>query len=117
MPSIIGRQIEVVRGKGSYVTTASGQRLLDATAGLWHANVGHGRIELAQAAYDQMARLETYHVFGRFVNDAALALTERLALYALFDDARVILSSGGSDAVDVACKLARRHWQLEGKTS
>ena len=117
MPSVIGRQIEVVRGEGSYVTTASGQRLLDATAGLWHANVGHGRIELAQAAYDQMARLETYHVFGRFVNDAALALAERLAHYSPFADAKVILSSGGSDAVDVACKLARRHWQLEGRTS
>lgn len=117
MPSVIGRQIEVVRGEGSYVTTASGQRLLDATAGLWHANVGHGRIELAQAAYDQMVRLETYHVFGRFVNDAALALAERLARYSPFADAKVILSSGGSDAVDVACKLARRHWQLEGRTS
>jgi adenosylmethionine-8-amino-7-oxononanoate aminotransferase len=116
MPSIIGRQIEIVRGEGAYVTTSSGQRLLDATAGLWHANVGHGRKELAQVAYDQMTRLETYHVFGRFVNDAALALAERVAKYAPFLDARVILTSGGSDSVDSACKLARRHWQLEGKT-
>jgi adenosylmethionine-8-amino-7-oxononanoate aminotransferase len=116
MPSVLGRQIEIVRGEGSYVTTSSGQRLLDATAGLWHANVGHGRQELAQAAFDQMTRLETYHVFGRFVNDAALALADRVAEYAPFLDARVILTSGGSDSVDSACKLARRHWQLEGKT-
>jgi adenosylmethionine-8-amino-7-oxononanoate aminotransferase len=116
MPSVLGRQIEIVRGEGSYVTTSSGQRLLDATAGLWHANVGHGRQELAQAAFDQMTRLETYHVFGRFVNDAALALADRVAEYAPFLDARVILTSGGSDSVDSACKLARRHWQLEDKT-
>lgn len=117
MPTVLGRQIEIVGGDGSYVTTASGQRLLDATAGLWHANIGHGREELARAAYDQMRRLETYHIFGRFVNDAALALADRLAAYAPFADARVILTSGGSDSVDSACKLARRHWQLEGRTT
>lgn len=117
MPSVLGRQIEIVSGDGSYVTTASGQRLLDGTAGLWHANIGHGREELARAAYDQIRKLETYHVFGRFVNDAALALADRVAAFSPFADARVILTSGGSDSVDNACKLARRHWQIEGQTS
>ncbi len=117
MPSVIGRQIEIVRGEGSYVITSSGQRLLDATAGLWHANIGHGREELARAAYEQMTRLETYHIFGRFVNDAAVSLAERVAPFAPFADAKVIFASGGGDAVDIACKLARRHWQLEGKTT
>lgn len=117
MPSVMGNQIEIVGGDGAYVTTAQGDRLLDATAALWYANVGHGRRELADAAHAQMLRLETYHVFGRFVNDAALALADRIAGFAPFSDARVILTSGGSDSVDTACKLARRHWQLEGKTS
>jgi adenosylmethionine-8-amino-7-oxononanoate aminotransferase len=117
MPSVLGRQIEVVEGDGAYVTTASGDRLLDSTAGLWHANVGHGRKELAEAAYNQMRKLETYHVFGRFVNDAALALAERVAQLAPFQNAKVILTSGGSDSVDNACKLARRHWQIEGRSS
>ncbi|CAB4806494.1 unannotated protein [freshwater metagenome] len=117
MPTVLGQEIEIVGGDGSYVTTATGQRLLDATAGLWHANIGHGREELARAAYDQMKRLETYHVFGRFVNDTALGLADRLAAYSPFADAKVILTSGGSDSVDTACKLARRHWQLEGRTS
>jgi adenosylmethionine-8-amino-7-oxononanoate aminotransferase len=117
MPSVLGRQIVVVEGDGAYVTTASGDRLLDATAGLWHANVGHGRKELAEAAYSQMRKLETYHVFGRFVNDAALSLAERVAQLAPFENAKVILTSGGSDSVDNACKLARRHWQLEGRGS
>lgn len=117
MPSVLQRRVEIVGGDGAYVTTAAGERLLDATAGLWHANVGHGREELARAAYDQISRLETYHVFGRFANDAALRLADRVAGYAPFADARVIFGSGGSDAVDTACKLARRHWQLEGKPS
>lgn len=117
MPSVIGRQVEIVSGSGAYVTTSEGKRLLDATAGLWHANIGHGREELARAAFAQMTRLETYHVFGRFANDAALRLADRVAGYAPFADARVIFTSGGSDSVDAACKLARRHWQLEGKES
>lgn len=117
MPSVIGHQIEIVSGDGAYVTTSTGRRLLDATAGLWHANIGHGREEVAQAAHAQMSRLETYHVFGRFANDRALALAERVAGFAPFEDARVIFTSGGSDAVDVACKLARRHWQARGRST
>jgi len=89
--------------------------MLDATAGLWHANVGHGRESIARAAYEQMCRLETYHLFGRFANEPALALADRLAAMAPVAGSKVFLTSGGSDAVDLACKLARRHWQLAGR--
>lgn len=115
IPSVLGRQLVVSRGEGSYVFTTDGRRLFDGTAGLWHANVGHARPELAEAAYDQMTRLETYHVFGRYLNDRAVELAERLADMSPVEDPKVILNSGGSDAIDVACKLARRHWQREGK--
>ena len=64
-----------------------------------------------------MKRLETYHIFARFTNDKALALGERLAEISPIDRSKVILNSGGSDAIDVACKLARRHWQREGRAS
>ena len=92
-----------------------GQRLLDATASLWHANIGHGRARLARAAYEQMRKLETYHTFGRFANEPALRLADRLVEIGPIPGAKVMLTSGGSDSVDLACKLARRHWQLEGR--
>ncbi|MFE4425158.1 aspartate aminotransferase family protein [Streptomyces sp. NPDC056817] len=114
MPSVLGRQLVVERAEGCYLFTRDGRRLFDGTAGLWHANVGHSRPELAEAAYRQMQQLETYHIFGRYVNDRALELGERLAALSPITDAKVILNSGGSDAIDVACKLARRHWQREG---
>jgi adenosylmethionine-8-amino-7-oxononanoate aminotransferase len=117
MPSVLGRQLVIDRGEGSYVFTTDGRRLFDGTAGLWHANVGHAHPALAKAAYEQMAKLETYHIFARFTNDKALELGERLAALAPIDRAKVILNSGGSDAIDVACKLARRHWQREGRGS
>ena len=116
-PTVLGRQLVVERGEGSWLYTIDGRRLFDGTAGLWHANVGHGRPELAQAAYDQMRQLETFHIFARYANDKALELGEVLAEISPIDRAKLILNSGGSDAIDVACKLARRHWQREGRGS
>lgn len=115
MPTVRERRYVVTRGEGAYIETDDGLRLLDATAGLWHANIGHGRAELADVAAEQMRRLETYHVFGRFANDVALELADRLAGLSPIPDAKVILTSGGSDSIDAACKLARRHWQEEGR--
>ncbi|MFD1211019.1 aspartate aminotransferase family protein [Arthrobacter sp. GCM10027362] len=117
MPSVLPRRIVITEGKGAYVTTSEGQRLLDATAGLWHANIGHGRESVAKAAYDQLCKLETYHVFGRFANDVALSLADRVVAMGPIPNAKMIFNSGGSDSVDAACKIARRHWQLEGKAT
>lgn len=116
-PSVLGRQLVIDRGVGSYVFTTDGQKLFDGTAGLWHANIGHAHPELAQVAFDQMRRLETYHIFARFTNDKALALGERLAALSPIQRSKVILNSGGADSIDVACKLARRHWQREGRAT
>lgn len=115
LPSVLGRQLVIERGEGSYLHTADGQRLFDGTAGLWHANIGHSHPALAEAARAQMLTLETYHIFARFVNDQAISLAERLAGLSPIPDPKVILNSGGSDAIDVACKLARRHWQRDGR--
>lgn len=115
MPSVLGRQLTITRGEGNYVFTSEGQRLFDGTAGLWHANIGHGRAEMAEVAAEQMRTLETYHVFGRYLNDRAVELAERVRDLSPVDDAKVILNSGGSDSIDVALKLARRYWQLRGR--
>jgi adenosylmethionine-8-amino-7-oxononanoate aminotransferase len=115
MPSARAKRLVITGGDGAWLTTSTGQRLLDAPASLWHANVGHGRERIARAAYEQMRKLETYHTFGRFVNEPALRLADRLVALGPVPDAKVMLTSGGSDSVDLACKLARRHWQLEGR--
>ncbi|MDL0433873.1 aminotransferase class III-fold pyridoxal phosphate-dependent enzyme [Marinobacter sp. TBZ242] len=117
MPSVIGQQIKIVSADGAYLTTDTGARLLDGTASLWYANIGHGREEMAQIAYEQMKKLEAYHVFGRYTNDRAIELSEKLRSIAPFDDAKVILNSGGSDSIDVALKLARRYWNHIGRAN
>jgi len=116
MPSVIGRQINVVSAEGAYLTTDTGARLFDGTASLWYANIGHAREEMAQVAYEQMKTLEAYHVFGRYTNDRAVELSEKLVSIAPIDEAKVILNSGGSDSIDAALKLARRYWNHVGRT-
>ncbi len=115
MPTARRNRVTIAAGEGAWLVTSTGHRLLDATAGLWHANIGHGRESMARAAYDQMRRLETYHVFGRFANEPALRLADRLAAIGPTPDCKVMFTSGGSDSIELACKLARLHWQLDGR--
>lgn len=115
MSTVSGDRVTIVAGEGANVQTDDGRWLLDATAALWYCNIGHGRARLADAAAAQMRRLETYHTFGRIVNDQALALADRVADLSPIEDPKVFWVSGGSDAIDTAAKLARRHWQLQGR--
>jgi adenosylmethionine-8-amino-7-oxononanoate aminotransferase len=114
MPSVRGAELVLVRGEGSYVWDADGRRLLDAPASLWYCNVGHGRSELAEAAAAQMRELEAYNTFGSFASVPALELAERVAAMVPIPAAKVFFSSGGSDAIEAATKLARRFWNAMG---
>lgn len=107
-------ELVIDRGEGAYVVDDQGRRYLDASAGLWYCNVGHGRAELAEAAATQMRRLAAYSAFGDLASQPALDLAERLADIAPMADVRVFLTSGGSDSVDTAVKLVRRYWAERG---
>lgn len=105
----------LARGEGAYVFDEAGKRYLDATAGLWYANVGHGRTELAEAAARQMSTLAAYSNFGDNATRPTNDLAERLAGIAPVAGSRVFLTSGGSDSVETAAKLARRYWVEAGR--
>ena len=98
------------RGEGAYVWDADGNRYLDATAGLWFTNIGHGRTELADAAAAQMRKVAAYSTFGDYVTAPTVELAERLAGIAPVPGSKVFFTSGGSDSIDTAAKLARRYW-------
>jgi len=115
MGSVARSELVIDRGEDVWVWDADGNRYFDATASLWYANVGHGRREIADAVYAQMQRLEAYNHFGDFASGPAIELCDRLAGYAPMDGAKVFLTSGGSDSVDTAFKLARRYWDAIGE--
>jgi putrescine aminotransferase len=110
-----GGELVIERGEGAVVYDADGRRYLDATASLWYCNVGHGRQAIADAAAAQLRRLAAYSTFGDFANRPVLELAERVAGYAPLEDPKVFLTSGGSDSIDTALKLARRYWQASGQ--
>jgi adenosylmethionine-8-amino-7-oxononanoate aminotransferase len=104
------------RGDGVHVWDEDGRRYIDATAGLWYCNVGFGRAEIADAAAAQLRRLSAYSTFGDVSNRPAIELAERVADLSPDPDDKVFFTSGGSDSIDTAAKMARRYWQLLGQT-
>lgn len=99
--------IRIVRGEGALVFDDRGNRYVDGMGSLWYANVGHGRAEIADAVRAQMVAIEAYHTFDIFTNEPADAFAAEIAARAPMPDARVFLTSGGSESVDTAMKLAR----------
>lgn len=111
----IGGELVIERGEGVHVWDESGRRYLDATAALWYCNVGYGRAEIADAAAAQMKTLSAYSTFGDLSNRPAMELAERVSALSPVPDSMVFLTSGGSDSIDTATKMARRYWQLRGQ--
>lgn len=107
--------LRIVRGDGCYVFDDRGHRLVDGAAGLWNVNVGHNRPEVKAAIAAQLEELEFFQLFNGLshprAEELSCVLHEMLAVEAM---ERVIFSSGGSDAVETALKLARQYWKLEG---
>ena len=107
------RMIE--RADGPYIHDTEGNRILDGMAGLWCVNVGYGRDELANAAYDQMRELPYYNAFFKTGTAPAAMLAERIASLAPAHMNRVFFGSSGSEANDTAIRTVRRYWALKGK--
>jgi putrescine aminotransferase len=115
MAQVVGDELVIVRGHGCEVVDRAGRAYLDATAALWYCNVGYGRAEIASAVERQLGELFSYSTFGAYANEPVLSLAERVAGLAPLEDGKVFFTSGGSDAVDTAAKLARRYWHATGR--
>jgi putrescine aminotransferase len=107
----------MVRGEGSSVWDAGGRQYLDAIGGgIWVAQVGHGRRELASAASDQLTELAHFTGFFEYGNDKAALLAKRLVDLAPGDITRVYFTNSGSEGVDTAIKVARMFHHLRGQS-
>jgi putrescine aminotransferase len=115
MGKVDGHELVLVRGEGARLWDVDGNEYLDGTAGLWFANVGHGRAEIADAVGEQLRTLAAHHVFGDHANEPALELAARVADLAPVQDGAVFFGNGGAEAVDTAAKIVRRYWQLVGE--
>ena len=103
----------IVSGDGCYVYDAEGRRYLDGLSALYCVNAGHGRAELAEAAEAQLLELDFFTTWS-YAHPRAIELATRIAALAPADLNRVFFTSGGSEAVESAIKLARAYHLYTG---
>jgi adenosylmethionine-8-amino-7-oxononanoate aminotransferase len=104
----------IVRGKGAYVYDQHGREYLDALAGLFVVQVGHGRRELAQAAAKQAEELAFFPLWS-YAHPQAITLAERISTWTPGDLNRVFFTTGGGEAVETAWKVAKQYFKLTGR--
>ncbi len=105
----------IVKGEGSYIWDSEGHRILDGMAGLWTTNIGYGRVELADAARDQMIELPFYNTFFKTTHPPVIALSQKLAEITPPHINQVFYGSSGSESNDTAIRLIRHYWTLKGE--
>jgi adenosylmethionine-8-amino-7-oxononanoate aminotransferase len=103
------------RGEGVYVYDTRGRRYLDALSCLFCSQIGYsyGR-EMAEAASVQLERLAFNTNWGT-AHPPAIELAERLAALAPAEVNKVFFTSGGSESVEAAWKLARQYHLANGQ--
>ncbi|ABO66656.1 MULTISPECIES: taurine-pyruvate aminotransferase [Geobacillus] len=104
--------VVVTEAKGCWVTDVAGNKYLDAMAGLWCVNVGYGREELAEAAYEQLKTLPYFPLTQSHL--PAIQLGEKLNEL-LGDEYVIFFSNSGSEANETAFKIARQYHQQRGE--
>ncbi|GAA3941965.1 aspartate aminotransferase family protein [Actinomadura viridis] len=103
------------RAEGVYVHDAVGKRYIDGLSALFCAQLGYSYgAEFAKAAEQQMLRLP-FSTLWNTAHPAAIELAERLATLAPDGINRVFFTSGGSESVESAWKLARMYHVAQGR--
>jgi putrescine aminotransferase len=105
----------ITRADGCYIHDAEGKTYLDGMAGLWCVNVGYGRRELAEAAYEQMLELPYYNTFFKTASPPPVRLAAKVASLMGGALSHVFFNSSGSEAVDTIFRLVRHYWKLRGE--
>ena len=103
----------ITRGEGCYVYDENGKRYLDGLSALYCVNAGHGRAELGDAAAAQAKELAFYTNWS-YAHPPSIELAARIAGLAPGNLNRVFFTSGGSEAVESAWKLAKAYHRARG---
>jgi putrescine aminotransferase len=101
---------------GVSVTDIDGHSVVDAVGGLWNVNLGYSCQPVKDAIAKQLDALPYYSTFRGTTNDAAIELSYELANFFEPDGlSRSFFTSGGSDSVETALRLARQYHKLRGE--
>lgn len=114
-PFLPGRALRIVRGEGAWLIADDGRRILDAAGGAIVTNIGHGRAEVMEAV--AKAGASSSFVVPTWRTPEREAMVERLRRDWLPEGLHHIhVTSGGSEGVEAAVKIALQHFAAMGET-
>lgn len=105
----------ITEAAGVRLQDIDGHEVIDAVGGLWNVNLGYSCQPVKDAIAAQLDRLPYYSTFRGSSNDAAIELAYELNAFFEPDGmTRAFFTSGGSDSVETALRLARQYHKLKG---
>jgi beta-alanine--pyruvate transaminase len=121
MPFTANRQFKkaprlLAKAQGMHYTDVAGREVLDAVAGLWCVNAGHGRPRIVQAIQQQAAEMDFAPPF-QMAHPKAFELAERVAQIAPAGMGKVFFTNSGSEAIDTALKMALAYHRVRGEAT
>jgi beta-alanine--pyruvate transaminase len=119
MPFTANRQFKanprlLARAEGMHYWTPDGRQILDAVAGLWCVNAGHGRREIAEAVSRQVATMEYAPPF-QMGHPGAFELANAVVRWLPDGLDHVFFTNSGSESVDTALKIALAYHRARGE--
>ncbi|MBC7583831.1 MAG: aminotransferase class III-fold pyridoxal phosphate-dependent enzyme, partial [Tardiphaga sp.] len=121
MPFTANRQFKsaprmFAAAEGMHYTTEDGRKVIDASAGLWCTNAGHGRREIAAAVERQLTTLDFAPAF-QMGHPLAFEFANRLAEIAPEGLDRIFFTNSGSESMDTALKIALAYHRANGQAA
>ncbi|MEO5695689.1 MAG: aminotransferase class III-fold pyridoxal phosphate-dependent enzyme, partial [Burkholderiaceae bacterium] len=118
MPFTANRQFKkaprmLAKASGMHYWTPEGRQVIDACAGLWCVNAGHGRERIVKAIAEQAAEMDFAPSFN-MGHPKPFELAERLVQIAPAGLNKVFFTNSGSESVETALKMAIGYHRARG---
>jgi adenosylmethionine-8-amino-7-oxononanoate aminotransferase len=105
----------ITGAEGVTLTDVDGHRVIDGVGGLWNVNLGYSCDPVKKAISDQLNKLAYYSAFRGTSTGPAVELSQMLSEWFAPDGmTRAFFTSGGSDSVETALRLARQYHKIRG---
>jgi adenosylmethionine-8-amino-7-oxononanoate aminotransferase len=106
----------ITGASGVRIRDLDGHEVVDAVGGLWNVNLGYSCQPVKDAIAAQLDALPYYSIFRGTSNDKVIELAEVLRDFFAPDGlTRAFYTSGGSDSVETALRLARQYHKIRGE--
>ena len=104
----------MTQADGIWIWDGNGNKLLDGMSGLWCVNVGYGRKELAEAAYQQMLDLPYYNTFFKTTTVPTTELAAKISSVMPERFKHIFFTNSGSESNDTIVRFVRHYWKFSG---